>query len=212
MPSNLPFLNREHLSTTSTSSIKEALRAWIIETKPHCLKHPHGFYVMLLNRSDDEEWRLHLWPSSHRQISGMPASIHLHDTHVSSRILAGTLTNIQYAITPLGSGTTSGHPVYDVIYEGDRYARRTANTLRKSSERVAVSETDRRCLGVGEPYRIERYTLHEAIVDLDVATCTLVCMHDRAEGVVKLIGVDGYPDELSFVRTEHDGAIFLDYL
>lgn len=167
---------------------------------------------MLLNRSDDEEWRLHLWPSSNRQISGMPAGIHLHDTHVSSRILAGTLTNIQYTSTPLGAGTTSGHPVYEVIYQGDRYVHRTANTLRKTREREAVSETDRRCLREGESYRIERYTLHEAVVDPDVATCTLVCMHDRAKGVVKLIGVDGYPDELSFVRTEHDGAIFLDYL
>ncbi|PMU25263.1 MULTISPECIES: hypothetical protein [unclassified Pseudomonas] len=212
MPSNLPFLNREQLGTTSTSNIKEALRAWIIETKPHCLKHPHGFYVMLLNRSDDEEWRLHLWPSSHRQISGMPAGIHLHDTHVSSRILAGKLTNIQYTSTLLDAGTTSGHPVYDVIYKGDRYVRRTTNTLRKTNVREAVSETERRCLRVGESYRIERYTLHEAVVDPDVATCTLVCMHDRAEGVVKLIGIDGYPDELSFVRTEHDGAIFLDYL
>jgi len=212
MPNDLSFLKLERIGATSTSNIKDALRAWIVETKPRCLKHPHGFYVMLLNRSEDEEWRLHLWPSSHRQISGMPAGIHLHDTHVSSRILVGTLTNIQYASTPLGAGTTSGHPVYEVIYEGDRYVRRTANTLRKTSEREEVSETDRRCLGVGESYRIERYTLHEAAVDPDIATCTLVCMHDRADGMVKLIGVDGYPDELSFVRAEHDGAIFLDYL
>ncbi len=138
--------------------------------------------------------------------------IHLHDTHVNSHLLTGELTNIQYTSSPSTLDATDSHPVYEVIYEGDRYARRTANTLRKTSVREQVSETDRQVIHAGESYRIERYTLHEACVDPNVATCTLVCMHERADGVVKLIGVDGYPDELSFARTEHDGALFLDHL
>ncbi|MFJ4350538.1 hypothetical protein ACIPZ5_06520 [Pseudomonas sp. NPDC089428] len=208
----LPFLNLEHFGNTSTPSIKEALRAWITVKKPRCLKHPHGFYVMLLNRTDDEQWRLHLWPDGERQISGMPARIHLHDTHVSSRILAGTLTNIQYVSTPVTDGSATGHPVYEVNYEGNRYDRKTANTLRRTRVRETVTETERRCLQIGDTYRIERYTLHEAVVAPDVATCTLVCMHEHEDGVIKLMGVDGYPEDISFVRTEHDGSIFLDYL
>lgn len=210
MPSDLAFLNRERLISTSTSSIKEALRAWISESKPRCLKHPHGFYVMLLKRADGEEWRLHLWPSGERQITGMPACIHLHDMHVTSRLLVGALTNIQYTSTLVADG--SGHPVYEVVYEGNRYDRQTANTLLKTNVREAVTETDRLSLQAGDTYCIERYTLHEAVVAADVATCTLVCMHEHAKGVVKLLGVDGYPGKLSFVRTEHDGSTFLDYL
>lgn len=212
MPTDLTFLSLERLGSTSTSSIKEALRSWISENKPRCLKHPHGFYVMLLKRADGEDWRLHLWPDSERQITGMPARIHLHDMHVSSRILAGELTNIQYVSSPVTARSDSGHPVYEVIYEGNRYSRQTANTLRRTGVREAVIETDRITLQVGDCYRIERYTLHEAVVAPDVATCTLVCMHDRADGVVKLMGTDGYPDEVSFVRTEHEGSIFLNYL
>lgn len=212
MHTDLSFLDREHLTTTPTQSIKEALRMWIAERKPRCLKHPHGFYVMLLKRSVDEQWRLHLWPNGHREITGMPARIHLHDTHVSSRILTGALTNIQYTSTPVTSDCPSGKPVYEVIYDGNRYAQKTANTLRKSEVREAVSETDRLNLEVGDFYCIERYTLHEALVPTDVATCTLVCMHEHADGIVKLMGVDGYPDEISFLRTDHDGSVFLEYL
>ncbi|MNO35741.1 hypothetical protein D3C76_257960 [compost metagenome] len=212
MPIDLTFLSLERLGSTSTSSIKEALRSWISENKPRCLKHPHGFYVMLLKRAEGEEWRLHLWPDSERQITGMPARIHLHDMHVTSRLLVGALTNIQYVSAPVAAGSDAGHPVYEVVYEGNRYARQTANTLRRTSVREAVTETDRLSLQAGDTYRIERYTLHEAVVATDVATCTLVCMHEHEDGVVKLMGVDGFHEELSFVRTEHDGSIFLDYL
>ena len=61
-------------------------------------------------------------------------------------------------------------------------------------------------------YKHKLYTLHEALVPTDVATCTLVCMHEHADGIVKLMGVDGYPDEISFLRTDHDGSVFLEYL
>lgn len=142
----------------------------------------------------------------------MPARIHLHDMHVTSRLLVGALTNIQYVSYPVADGSESGHPVYEVVYEGNRYDRKTANTLCRTSVREAVTESDRLSLQAGDTYRIERYTLHEAVVAADVVTCTLVCMHEPTYGVVKLMGVDGYPEELSFVRTEHDGAIFLNYL
>lgn len=211
MQADLGFLNLEDLASQPSASIKEALRAWITQKAPACLKHPHGFYVMLLKRSESEEWRLHLWPSGHRDITGMPARIHLHDMHVSSRVLSGELTNIQYISHP-ATEDNLGHPIYEVFYEGDRYARSTANTLRKMPYREVVTETDRLTVHAGESYRIERFTLHEAWVAHDIATCTLVCMHERAEGVVKLIGVDGHPEELSFARTEHAGRVFLDYL
>ncbi|KRP53895.1 MULTISPECIES: hypothetical protein [Pseudomonas] len=212
MSADLDFLNRHDLAGLSNAFIKDNLKAWINQEPPKCLKHPHGFYVMLLKRSDVEQWRLHLWPNGVRQITGMPARIHLHDTHVSSRILVGTLTNIQYISTPVTDGSTAGHPVYEVIYGGNRYLQQTANTLRKTQLREAVVETHRLYLQAGDTYHIPRYSLHEAEVAAEVATCTLVCMHERADGVVKLIGVDGYPEELSFVRKEHDGSIFLDYL
>lgn len=212
MSADLDFLNLHDLAGLSNAFIKDTLKAWINQKTPKCLKHPHGFYVMLLKRSDVEQWRLHLWPNGVRQITGMPARIHLHDTHVSSRILTGALTNIQYTSTPVTSDCPSGKPVYEVIYDGNRYAQKTANTLRKSEVREAVSETDRLNLEVGDFYCIERYTLHGALVPTDVATCTLVCMHEHADGIVKLMGVDGYPDEISFLRTDHDGSVFLEYL
>lgn len=212
MSADLDFLNLKDLASLSNAFIKDALKTWITQEAPKCLKHPHGFYVMLLKRSDVEQWRLHLWPNGVRQITGMPARIHLHDTHVSSRILVGALTNIQYVSTPVADGSAEGHPVYEVIYEGNRYKQQTANTLRKTQGREVAIETHRFTLQAGDTYQIPRYSLHEAEVARDVATCTLVCMHERADGVVKLMGVDGYPEDISFVRTEHDGSIFLDYL
>ncbi|MGQ0280267.1 hypothetical protein ACT17R_16635 [Sphingopyxis sp. Q841] len=112
-------------------SVDEAMgeiRDWLAEQNLPCLRHPHGFYVALLARDDDEEWRFHLWPKEQRIITGMPAFIHTHDCHVASRVLAGRLTNITYEAIEVPIG---GAPLYRVGYSADRYLGDTKNWIEK---------------------------------------------------------------------------------
>jgi len=37
-------------------------------------------------------------------------------------------------------------------------------------------------------------------------------MREPEDAAITLMGVDGYPEDIYFVRTEHDGSIFLNYL
>lgn len=191
------------------SELLASVQTWILETRPTCLVHPHGFYVLLLKRADGEEWRLHLWPTGRHKISGMPAKIHTHDRHIESRILKGSLTNINYRAEEVNGG---GHPLYLVSYLGDKYSHTTINLLEKSTIRLQVEETSRSHLTAGDHYRIERHTLHEAIVPDDQCTLTLVCVHSLETKPVMVIGIDGYPHQLAFERVETDASIYLEQL
>ncbi|MBF8745350.1 hypothetical protein [Pseudomonas monteilii] len=207
MPAELDALLRRPLAWGApVPTLLAALRKWISDTNPSCLLHPHGFHVLLLKRSEGEEWRLHLWPPTARQSTGMPARIHTHDRHVESRILKGSLLNMDYRSVVTNE---HGHPLYSVTYAGDRYVGNTSNILQNTGERIALTETGRRQLGIGDHYRLERHTYHEAIAPEHQATITLVCMHSRDPGAIMVVGLDGYPEVVAFERTKNKASIFL---
>lgn len=191
MPAEFDALLRRPLAWEApVPTLRAALRRWISDTNPSCLLHPHGFHVLLLKRSEGEEWRLHLWTPTARQSTGMPARIHTHDRHVESRILKGILLNLDYH--PIATNE-QGQPLYSVTYAGDRYVGETANVLQNTGGRISLTETGRRQLRIGDHYRLERHTYHEAIVPEHQATITLLCMHSRDPGPIMVVGLDGYP-------------------
>jgi|GEM_PF-3315819 len=200
MPVNRSFLlSRDQLRSASESVLQNMVLTWLERVNPTCLLHPHGFYVALLGRNEVEEWRFHFWPSTFRTTLGMPANIHTHDRHVESRILQGQLTNILYDVPETLVG---GQPIYSVRYEGDRYLSGTSNCLYKSNTRglpvIQQSVTMKR----GDFYQVERHAYHEAVVPDQLATATLVCMHSQSAGEVRVVGVDGYPETVSFQRSQ----------
>jgi hypothetical protein len=202
-------LTLDHTRTTPASILLAAVKAWLKRENPVCLIHPHGFYVVLLGRTDTEEWRFHFWPQGPRTIVGMPAFIHTHDRQVESRILQGQLTNTIYELATVPTG---GLPLYEVGYGGDRYASTTSNFLRLTTTRVQPIVRRRDIMECDDEYHVERHAYHEATVPEHLATSTLVCMHGRAPGAVMVIGLDGYPETITFRRAEHRAAAFVDLL
>lgn len=203
------LLKRPSAWQIPTSELLESVKEWMKETGPTCLLHPHGFYVLLLKRTVSEEWRLHLWPHGAREHTGMPARIHTHDRHVESRILKGSLVNIDYEAREVAEG---GTPLYLVSYQGDKYVKATTNVLQKSTSRIQVDEKRRFELHADDHYRIERHALHEALVAIDQITVTLVCMHSPQAGPVMVVGTDGHPDQLAFERIEIKADVLLEQL
>src|SRR3954447_7695689 len=84
-------LTLEHIHSASPADLITALRSWIAWDNPTCLMHPHGFLVVLLQRSDKQDWRFHFWPKGPRKLTGMPAMIHTHDKIIESRIIKAAL-------------------------------------------------------------------------------------------------------------------------
>jgi len=202
-------LTLDHVRTAPVPVLLTAVKTWLELENPICLMHPLGFYVVLLDRTETEEWRFHFWPKGSRLIAGIPAAIHTHDRHVESRILQGELTNILYDVATVPSG---GQPLYEVTYGGDRYSSATSNFLRQTTSRVEPTIRCRDTMGCGDIYHVERHAYHEAVVPEKLATCTLVCMHGRSPGAVMVVGLDGYPETITFRRVEDRALAFVDQL
>jgi len=202
-------LTRNYVRTAPVSALLGAVKKWLERDNPTCLVHPHGFYVVLLGRTKNEEWRFHFWPKGFRTITGMPAYIHTHDRHVESRVLQGQLTNILYDVAMVPTG---GQPLYEVGYDGDRYASATSNFLCQTTTRVQPIIRRRHNVVCGETYHIERHAYHEAEVSQQIATSTLVRMYGRLPRAVTVVGLDGYPQTVAFVRAEMRALAFAEQL
>lgn len=192
-------LTRDHIRDVPAPVLLGAVRTWLERVSPVCLMHPHGFYVVLLSRNDTEEWRFHFWPKGSRAITGMPAYIHTHDRQVESRVLQGQLTNILYDVDTVSIG---GHPLYQVSYQDDRYVATTTNSLRNTHRRAQPLIRNFHTVGRGDTYQIERHSYHESVVSQQLATSTIVCMYERSPGPIMVVGLDGYPETITFTRTE----------
>lgn len=174
------------------------IKRWLTRENPVCLRHPHGFYVALLKRGFDEEWRFHLWPKGPRVITGMPAFVHTHDCHVESRVLSGALTNILYDIADVSS---KGQPLYRVGYAADRYLPTTRNWLENTGNRILARAREEQHVVAGEGYKIDAGDFHEAKIPENCVTATLVRMTARRPATVYVAGVDGYASRIDFVRS-----------
>ena len=209
MPAKISFpLTPEYVRYASASGLLAGILSWVRQADPTCLIHPHGFYVVLLQRSGSKDWRFHWWPKGPRTLIGMPAMIHTHDKVVESRILVGQLQNVTYEVTEIAA---EGQPVYEVEYLGDKYVRATSNVLRKTERRAEAKVASIQELRAGDCYRIESHVYHEAVIPDETATATLVCMHSQAPGAVCVLGLDGYADRIEFQRTERRAAECTDF-
>ena len=200
------MLSLRQLRSLSPSCLMTIVRGWINDRDPICLMHPHGFWVVLLNRSEWDEWRFHYWPRGPRPTTGMPAMIHTHNKVVESRIVLGALNNIVYSLTHMEA---DGRPVYEVAYGGDKFAQKTSNVLKITDKRAKAIVKNKSILKQGDSYRVEPHTYHEAFVDEEVATATIVCMHSRVPGSAKVLGLASYPEEIVFRRCSRPASDLL---
>lgn len=198
MPDRREGLSVRFSSACSTKEIFGEIRDLLATENPTCLRHPHGFYVALLARNSDEEWRLHVWPKGRRRITGMPAFIHTHNCRVESRVLIGTLTNVTYEAVDVSIG---GAPLYEVGYSADRYLSNTTNRLERLDRRVDMRVHQSLEVNAGMTYCVERHEFHEVVVPNEQMTATLVRMTARRPGPVFVAGVDGFPALIDFKRS-----------
>jgi hypothetical protein len=186
-----------YVSKQDPEALVYKIRRWILDARPFATEHPYGFWVILLRRADNEEWRFHLWPQRRPPVTGMPAPIHTHDKVVDSRILKGALENITYLLRPTETG---GLPIYEARHVSDKYSPENKNILCRTPDRFIPEVAARQNLGVGHSYNVPPHVFHEARVFEGDVTCTIVRMHSQAPGPAKILGADGYPGEIEFKR------------
>lgn len=198
----------DNILELNIDNLQSSVRRWLMSNSVGCLRHPHGFYIIFLGRTGNEEWRLHFWPKGSRIVTGMPAFIHTHNCHVESRILKGKVTNILYDVVVDSNGD---RPLYRVDYDGDRYKSETSNKIIKTDARVNYKIKNKIRYLSGDYYRVERNEYHEALVNEDECVSTFVCMSGRTADSVMVVGVDGYPQIISFTRAECHSSDFAEW-
>jgi len=200
MPGNTDLeLSLEYVRDCNSGQLLSSILTWIDATKPKALRHPLGFFVVLLARVQDQEWRFHVWPKGNRVATGIMSTIHTHDKVVESKVLTGALCNILYSVSEV---TEEGLPVYEVGYMGDKYQHATSTALIRTDRIFGYREKSRQKVRAGEMYRIESHEFHEAVVSTAFMTCTIVCMHSQAPGPIFVLGSKGEPKEVVFRREE----------
>jgi hypothetical protein len=196
-------LSADYIAVVPADKLLDEIYSWASSTQLVATKHPYGFWVILLRRTDAEEWRFHLWGGSRPPTNGMPAPIHTHDKIVDSRVLQGELENVVYDATPTQTG---GLPVYEAIHVADKYAADNKNLLIKSSERRIPRVSFRETTTVGGCYTVPAHAFHEAKAPDGLITCTIVRMHSQVPGSIQILGADGYPDTIEFKRASAPAA------
>ena len=195
--------------STSPAGLVERLKFWLGKQDATCLVHPLGFWIVLLRKSETEEWRFHFWPPGETQITGMPATIHTHDRVVESRVILGRVNNTLYREDDAES---AGLPVYEVRYGGDKFVQGTPNILRNTDQLIAVTPTVKQTLKVGDRYRVGAHTYHRAVVESHGAAATIVRMHSPIPGSPKVLGLPGFPDEIRFQRLRRSSEELLEMI
>lgn len=194
---DFPISVRTHYSA-APNVLMETLKHWLEKKDATHLIHPLGFWVVLLKRSDAEEWRFHFWPTGERKTEGMPATIHTHDRLLESRVILGRIRSTLYREADSGQAM---RPIYEVAYGGDRFVQGTANVLRNTGQLTTVIPIAEQALKVGDRYRVGAQTYHQVVVESSVAAATVVRVHSRVVGVPKILGLPGFPDRITFQRT-----------
>ena len=190
-------LSTDYIRVVSADKLLEEICSWASSTTSVATKHPYGFWVILLRRTEAEEWRFHLWGRNRQPTNSMRAPIHTHDKIVDSRVLLGELDNVVYDVTPTQTG---GFPIYEATHMADKYRPDNKNLLIKTLERRIPRIAFRKTITVGDCYTVPAHTFHEANVRDEFITCTIVQMHSQTAGPVQILGADGYPDIIEFTR------------
>ena len=123
--------------------------------------------------------------------------IHTHNKIVESKVVLGQMKNRIYDLEYVQS---DGQPIYEVAYYGDKFSHHASNVLERTNARAEAILRDEEMLSVGDVYRVEADTFHEAVVSEDVETATVVCMHTCAQVPSKVLGLADYPDKIVFQR------------
>ena len=161
------------------------------------LWHPLGFSSSIIkNKQEGQTLRVHFWPPDERRTKNPDWPIHTHAYALSSLILAGQLTDIQYDVD-----AGDEYNVYSVAYSnGHSEIFRTNGGLKIISKKSAIRSA-------GEQYRVERGVFHQSFVEFGRSTVTLVALSEHSDEAPLVLGraeAGSYP----YDRTPFDRELF----
>jgi hypothetical protein len=126
-------------------------------------RNPLGFMHITLAQRPESSLRLHLWPRE-RAPQDESLMIHDHAFALTSRVLAGTITNVDYDVR---SAPESELQLLAAQYVGDQ------SRLQPTEQRVALRRVGHASFGPGEVYALPARSFHETVVAHGTVAATL---------------------------------------
>ncbi|EUJ11162.1 hypothetical protein Meth11DRAFT_2002 [Methylophilaceae bacterium 11] len=169
-----------------------------LELKCIPLWHPLGFVSCIIHEvSNLFTVRIHYWPENVRRVKNPDWPIHTHSYFLSSHILNGELTDIQYE-----------------QYEAEEYSIFSVNYYKGGSEihltnkKTGVKETiHTRRLG-GESYSVSKGVFHQTNVEIDKTALTLVALSEFSEEPPLVLGNSVAQNSYPYDRVIFEPEIF----
>ena len=127
--------------------------------------HPLGHVECQIFKNSESEVRLHFWPKFERRPKMPSWPIHRHRFELESEILEGELFNILYSESiGLRYRKFQVNPISESM----------VSSLEAEEESCNLTISDIRSFTKGEKYRVIGSEIHQAYVNLDIETITLV--------------------------------------
>lgn len=139
----------------------------------------------------EELLRLHVWPGVGEPVP-QPFSVHSHQPHATSWVLAGGLRNRVHRVREWPPGATESHRLYSVSWDGRRsYSLgHRQSSLRDTGVPVAVTPDHEALFRAGHSYVVPAGEFHESEQLADQLTATLFYF-DATIGWLENAGVVG---------------------
>jgi hypothetical protein len=156
--------------------------------------HPLGFVHCELARVGGSIYRLHLWPFRERRPKTPDWPIHNHVFDLTSKVLAGVITNREYSVCEKDDG---GHSLYSVEYalNGSRIVRTETSVDVRLIHECSYERGGRYC--------VKRGQFHSSHVAFLAFAATLVKTSDhRNESPLVVGGTQDCESEYSYYREQ----------
>lgn len=162
-----------------------------ISQKLPFLKHPLGFIVCNLLSNDSLKARLHLWPKIIGD-SQETLQIHDHTFNLKSWVLHGSIENIEYVKSELGSKFA----VYSTSYSGNK------SIIKKTEEIVMLIELGSSIYKAGSCYKVNAGEFHASSRKGKTVAATVLITEDVNKSVSLVAGPLNAADLYEYVRDE----------
>ncbi|MGP4014653.1 hypothetical protein [Saccharopolyspora sp. 5N708] len=146
--------------------------------------HPNGFAVFHLGTMPGGgRLRLHIWPTIERVARPKHPSVHCHEWHLASRVLAGVYTDVLYDAAPVAGSAQSWLRGFLIRYQPGR-----PDIIERSGDAYQIAERERRTVTAGETHCIEAGVFHETTVDSTGFAATLALTSGSVSGISLILG------------------------
>lgn len=159
--------------------------------------HPLGFLACTLLAEGNRKVRLHFWPVEGGRPQSSKYQIHDHLFQFRSWVMAGSVENIEYAVSVDGQEFSAYRTEYIP----------TGSTLIKSDKYIRISELSRRTFGIGSSYVVQAGALHKTERVVDGPAFTVLVTNDMSESMPLVLGPTDGPDRYVYERKALDDTV-----